>query len=105
MKNIKFAILAIIIMCLSGQQLTAQVNCVDQVKTTTPTSALWDWTGQYWEVKYRNAIGQTIHLTDLLSPFYNTQNLNTSPLASVDIASKDNKPEDGWELVSKNLKP
>ena len=88
-----------------GQQLTAQVNCVDQVKTTTPTSALWDWTGQYWEVKYRNAIGQTIHLTDLLSPFYNTQNLNTSPLASVDIASKDNKPEDGWELVSKNLKP
>ncbi len=59
-------------------------HCSDNINTVTtdwrsPLSLnTWDWTTPYWEVKYRNAIGQTIYLTDLLSPFYDTQNLNTT---------------------------
>ena len=101
MKYIKFVIVMII--WFLGHQINAQTNCVDQIKTTTPTINLWNWRTQFWQVNYLPIGGSPVYLGDLLSPFWDDQNSNTKPLADVDSASKDNKSEDGWELVSKNM--
>ncbi len=101
MKYIKFAIIMII--WLLGHKINAQTNCTDQIKTITPTINLWNWRTQFWDVNYRTPGVASVPLRDFLSPFWDDQNSNTKPLADVDSASKDNKPEDGWELVSKNL--
>ncbi len=101
MKYIKFAI--IMTVWFLGHKINAQTNCTDQINTTTPTINLWDWRTQFWEVNYRTVGGPPVYLGDLLSPFWDDQNSNTKPLADVATLDKDNKPEDGWELISKNM--
>ena len=101
MKYIKFV--TVMIIWFLGHQINAQTNCIDQVKTTTSTSTLWNWRTDKWQVNYRTTGGPPVYLGDLLSPFWDDQNSNTKPLADVDSLNKDNKPEDGWELISKNM--
>jgi|GEM_PF-3201201 len=89
---------SLLLLCLSD----SIAQCSDVVNTTTSTINTWDWRTRYWDVYYKTNSGLATYY-NANSPFYDVQNQNLSTLADKTEANKDFKPEDGWELIKKDL--
>ncbi len=91
----------LLLLCLLfSVNLKGQVHCSETLVTTVPTINTWDWRTQYWTVNAYTNGGPGV-ITSVLSPFYNVDNINLNEIAG--YADKDYKPEDGWELIKRNL--
>ncbi len=98
-----FVILASII----GPALGQCFNNVNTITTYNPSDPnFWDWKSPVWQTNiYSTLSGQ---VNSIVSPFYtipsNLDNYsNPNIISFVQNASKDLQPEDGWELLVKNL--
>jgi Secretion system C-terminal sorting domain len=85
----------------------SQAHCSTILTTTAPTISAWDWRAQVWQTNiYSTLSGQ---VNSVVSPFHairgaNLDNgSNKNIFSFVENADKDNKPEDGWELITMNL--
>ncbi len=85
-----------------------QQPCSEVINTNSPTVNVWDWRSSVWTTNiYSTLSGQ---INSIVSPFHVLENLDNQDNASnvninpfVIAADKDNKPEEGWELLKKNL--
>jgi hypothetical protein len=98
----KSIILDVIFIFLTFTNLIAQQHCSEIVRTTSPTIGFWDWRTPSWECNVRTNGGGDI-ITSITSPFsgISSDNVNLGSLAS--NASKDYEPNDGWELIRRQL--
>jgi hypothetical protein len=101
------SILFILILSISNIVNAQPPHCSTVLNTTTSTINAWDWRAQVWPTNiYSTVSGQ---INSVVSPFHailggNLDNgSNKNIFAFVQSADKDNKPEDGWELIAKNL--
>jgi len=85
--------------CLS-YEAKGQVHCSETLVTTNPTINVWDWRTQFWSTNIYTNGGPGI-FTSVLSPFHSVDNINLTGISN--FAEKDYKPEDGWELIKRNL--
>lgn len=104
-------LIVLIIIALKVESTSAQPpHCSSIVNTQTtydPTNSnFWDWKNPVWPTNiYSTLSGQ---INSIVSPFYTIQgNLdnysNSNITLFVQNADKDFLPEEGWELITKNL--
>jgi Secretion system C-terminal sorting domain len=87
-------------------QAQSPIHCSEILNTTTPTVNVWDWRTEWWDANINTNV--TGPLIRVVSPFHslisNNDNSNNSNIRHFAIAlDKDYKPDDGWELLAKNL--
>jgi len=92
----------LLISLLLSSYSISNAQCYETIRTTSPTVNIWDWRARYWGVYYITSSGLSTYY-NMDSPFYDVQNLNVRTLAQQTDVNKDFKPEDGWELIKKDL--
>lgn len=104
----KTKVLLFIILLLFYKSIFAQSNNCS-INTTTSTQQSWDWTQRLWEwydptIPYIDNNGNALSVRNYLeNPYWavNTTNNNIRELTKE--LNRDYNPNDGWELLQKNL--